>query len=723
MINKITLKGVASYKQEAVLETDKKINLIYGLNGSGKTILSNYLKNIDADEFQNCSIHDFNPDKQKILVYNQKFINEHFYESETQKGIFTLAQDNKEALKQIDKSGKKKEKLKNKLDDPESGYKKQLEDMETKIGQNKENAQEKTWEIKLKYTGGDRIFGKAGFLSRLMQKKKLFDYIKQRPLRETEKTIEGIRGKLLELTYDAREREKLSPVNIGSSSSIEKNHLFQKEIVGKKDSEVAELIEHLKNSDWVKKGIDDYVDLSKRKECPFCQQETLTEDLVESIKSYFDESYENDIKKVKGLEDKYQLLRNSLSENKYIKEFFSEEQRLRMREKFDGLVKILDKNLEEIKQKISTPSRNIGLDSSLEAIQNMNSYIETINNEIMNFNKRISNKESEIEKLKEDFWDILRKEYDPAIEGYRTREKELQREKEGIKAKVVEIEKFMEEQDKIIRREQKNVTNIDTVIEKINKHILDFGIQDFKIEKHGDKKYKIKRGEENETEFRSLSEGEKTVISFLYFVELCKGKETETDTKEKIIVIDDPVSSLSHMHVFNVAQLIETDIIQQNENAFLQVFILTHSLYFFNELIPRKKKSRNLKLFRISKSKFSIIQEMERNEIQNEYQSYWLIIKDGNQNSMPLVANAMRNIIEYFFAFVDKSTDIRSIFEKPELLSNKYQSFKRYIDRESHSDAMNISDYKEFNYEIFKKAFEKVFQTTGHKSHYQQMME
>ena len=34
MITKIKLKGVASYKISALLEIDKKVNLIYGLNGT-----------------------------------------------------------------------------------------------------------------------------------------------------------------------------------------------------------------------------------------------------------------------------------------------------------------------------------------------------------------------------------------------------------------------------------------------------------------------------------------------------------------------------------------------------------------------------------------------------------------------------------------------------------------------------------------------------------------
>jgi len=37
MINKITLDNIASFKKSVSLETDKKINLIYGLNGTGKS--------------------------------------------------------------------------------------------------------------------------------------------------------------------------------------------------------------------------------------------------------------------------------------------------------------------------------------------------------------------------------------------------------------------------------------------------------------------------------------------------------------------------------------------------------------------------------------------------------------------------------------------------------------------------------------------------------------
>ncbi len=91
----------------------------------------------------------------------------------------------------------------------------------------------------------------------------------------------------------------------------------------------------------------------------------------------------------------------------------------------------------------------------------------------------------------------------------------------------------------------------------------------------------------------TLSEGEKMIISFLYFMELCKGKENEQEvlTKEdKIIVIDDPISSLSHTYIFNISMLIKKYFFNKNK----QVFVLTHSLYFFHELIRNKE---NIKTF------------------------------------------------------------------------------------------------------------------------------
>ena len=52
MINIITIKGPASYKEKAVLETQHNVNLIYGLNGAGKSTFSEFLRNYKDERYK-----------------------------------------------------------------------------------------------------------------------------------------------------------------------------------------------------------------------------------------------------------------------------------------------------------------------------------------------------------------------------------------------------------------------------------------------------------------------------------------------------------------------------------------------------------------------------------------------------------------------------------------------------------------------------------------------
>jgi wobble nucleotide-excising tRNase len=89
MITKIVMNKVASYINETSLITSKKVNLIYGLNGTGKSTVSNYLSNPTDPVFSFCSIIG-NDSSCDVLVYNQKFIDDNFYASDDLRGIFTL---------------------------------------------------------------------------------------------------------------------------------------------------------------------------------------------------------------------------------------------------------------------------------------------------------------------------------------------------------------------------------------------------------------------------------------------------------------------------------------------------------------------------------------------------------------------------------------------------------------------------------------------------------
>lgn len=103
MITKIKMNNVSSYKNSTSLETDKKVNLLYGLNGTGKSTLSNFLYNRSDDKFADCSVEGLK-ETDTILVYNQQFIKDNFYETEDIPGIFTLSKENKDIKELIDKA-------------------------------------------------------------------------------------------------------------------------------------------------------------------------------------------------------------------------------------------------------------------------------------------------------------------------------------------------------------------------------------------------------------------------------------------------------------------------------------------------------------------------------------------------------------------------------------------------------------------------------------------
>jgi wobble nucleotide-excising tRNase len=126
---------------------------------------------------------------------------------------------------------------------------------------------------------------------------------------------------------------------------------------------------------------------------------------------------------------------------------------------------------------------------------------------------------------------------------------------------------------------------------------------------------------------------------------------------------------------------------------------------------------KNLKIFRLNKNKkCSEISEIDTADIQNSYQTFWTIVKDS-KNHPALVANCMRQILEYFFNFTER-IELKELFEKEALKSNKYIAFNRYINRESHSTGDNIFDIKEFDYDVFKEAFCLVFKENGYENHY-----
>ena len=66
----------------------------------------------------------------------------------------------------------------------------------------------------------------------------------------------------------------------------------------------------------------------------------------------------------------------------------------------------------------------------------------------------------------------------------------------------------------------------------------------------------------------NLSEGERNFIAFLYFYHLVRGSETaDGGLRDKIVVIDDPVSSMDSSSLFIVSALVREMIDICHNNA------------------------------------------------------------------------------------------------------------------------------------------------------------
>jgi wobble nucleotide-excising tRNase len=110
-----------------------------------------------------------------------------------------------------------------------------------------------------------------------------------------------------------------------------------------------------------------------------------------------------------------------------------------------------------------------------------------------------------------------------------------------------------------------------------------FGKEDIQVKVVGDK-FVLMRGTQLA---RNLSEGERTAISFCYFV--TKLLENGNDLADTIVYIDDPISSLDSHHLLHVNAFLKATFLRHDPVATpqysclaKQVFVSTHNYEFFH---------------------------------------------------------------------------------------------------------------------------------------------
>ena len=731
MIESITIKNVATFDDTGIQVNDlKRVNFIYGANASGKTTISNFLHTPNNELFVNygCSVKWKNDQQLQTLVYNKDF-RERSFEGKIA-GVFTLGEATSEQIKEIEK---KQQELKS-VKDEGTKNKETLVKQEGEKKKLEENFKETCWtKIYKKY---EDVFKEAfrGSLQKESFKTSLLQEFSDNtvlilPYDELTKkagTIFGVQPQRI---------EPIKLISFDRIIEIEINSIWQKSIIGKADVDIAKLINKLNITDWVNQGRqylqDDNI-------CPFCQQQTITESFKKQIENLFDEVYVNDLTELKELKNEYELLlQNIINELNAIESKQKDFKGTKLDiDKFSAYLKTLisqgANNRECLNSKEREPSRKFNLINLKEQFNLIAELLVNANNEIQKHNSIVANFQSEKLNLIKSIWKYIVDEFKTNIADFNTKKNGLEKGIENIGRQREKLIAKYRTLSAEIKELNKNVTSIQPTIDEINRLLKSFGFLNFEIVPATEKGfYQIQREDGTLVE-KTLSEGEITFITFLYFLQRAKGGTSEDTVNEKrILVIDDPISSLDSNVLFVVSSLLKGIIkeIKTDRGNIKQLILLTHNIYFHKEVsyegLNRKGEKSHFWILR-KNIKHSTIQFYEdKNPIQSSYELLWRELKEWDKNSGITIQNTMRRILENFFGIIGNRRDdfLVNSFDNCEE-KEICRSLLCWINEGSH--ALNDDLFIEIPNEIIEKylkVFKEIFVQTDNKGHYNMMMQ
>ena len=505
---------------------------------------------------------------------------------------------------------------------------------------------------------------------------------------------------------------------------------MQKPIIGNQDVSIAALINQLGNADWVKQGLHFHDQVNST--CPFCQQTTSIE-FSNELSQFFNDAYQADLQEVANLKSKYESAKNSVNAViASVKQANSEFLDNALFSAEAGLLEdLLARNLQVILNKTQEPSRKLALEAIGDLANKLVAHIVEANIKIVEHNQIVANIGNEKTQLTVLIWRFVLNELSEDISAYQTTKSRLQATIQGMEGSLAAAQirkREIEEEIKVLERQS---TSIQPTKDEINSLLRTFGFTSFKLEVANELgQYKISRADGGDAR-KSLSEGEKTFITFLYFYSLIKGAQTAEGTStNRIVVFDDPISSLDSDVLYIVSSLIKGvfDQVRSQSSNIKQVFVLTHNVYFhkevsFNGTRP-KDRALNEESFWIVKKQTTGtgVERCPENPIKSAYELLWGEVKSANPSSQTF-QNTLRRILENYFTMWGglSKDEICNKFEGRERLI--CQSLFSWVNDGSHSihDDLYVS-YGEQTNENYLNVFKEVFKRSQQEGHYNMMM-
>ena len=273
--------------------------------------------------------------------------------------------------------------------------------------------------------------------------------------------------------------------------------------------------------------------------------------------------------------------------------------------------------------------------------------------------------------------------------------------------------------------------NVKKCLDSINKILALHGYTGFSLQPSPKKQgeFQIQR-EDGSYVKDTLSEGEASIITFLYFIQIVKGVlHSGQSSRSNVVVIDDPISSLDYAAIELVSTLTNELIkkARSGEGGITQIIVLTHNTSYLKELnvnLPRK----NTHFWKLAKNKgASTMTACDKvNPVRCDYAELWSALRNyRNQSSeyrlgLPI---QMRRIIDTYFLEYGK-------YNKKELYEGGYakteedkevvMALMNWIEEQSSGAA--ILGNSKWTHDKYMRLFQKFFTLMGHEEHYRMMM-
>ncbi len=352
----------------------------------------------------------------------------------------------------------------------------------------------------------------------------------------------------------------------------------------------------------------------------------------------------------------------------------------------------------------------------------------------------------EREYLEKDFWQYLALKSEKIV---KKAEKEIKAIKGSIKEKYKAHQLILKEYQKPPQLNEDGWGVMNTImpsIESINETLKINGYTGFSLQPSPENpnEFQIQR-EDGSYVKDTLSEGEATLISFLYFMQIVENNERGYRMRcGKVVVIDDPISSLDYAAIDLVTTLTnkliqearknrdKKEVMEDPELSYYgwieQVIVLTHNTTFHQSLSVRQAR-KSTRYWRLYKTKgVSRVKAFGmENPVKSDYKEMWMKLKEAIENyDSIMLPNIMRRIIETYF--VDYGG-----YDKDDLFKGKYckkkedrmmvNAFAKWFDEGSHGAKDNLySGNGEMMCERYLEAFHQLFELMGQLPHYNMMM-